>query len=117
MRSWLIVSSTSKSASRVAQIDEREAVEVEAVGDVETERLAVEVDRARLVEHADHHVDRFAAIAALTRRKSLDAGQVARVVYGYYRQWCYAAMTGRKSRAASQLSLASFSGRPRTSET
>ena len=43
----------------VAQIDEREAVEIEAVGDVQSESLPVEIDRARLVEDADHGMDRL----------------------------------------------------------
>ena len=43
----------------VAQVDEREAVEIEAVGDVEAESLPVEIDGAVLVEDADHGMDRL----------------------------------------------------------
>src|SRR5690606_6352195 len=42
---------------RVAEIDEREAVEFEPVGDLEAEGLAVKGDRALLVEHPDHGMD------------------------------------------------------------
>ena len=44
---------------RVAQVDQREVVEVEAVRDLHTECLVVELDRAPLVEHPHHHVNRL----------------------------------------------------------
>jgi hypothetical protein len=44
---------------RIAQVDQCEVVEDEAIGHVETERPSVEIDRAGLVENADHDVDRF----------------------------------------------------------
>src|SRR3954453_14034187 len=41
----------------IAEVDQREAVEVVPVRHLEVQRLAVEGDRALQVEHADHHVD------------------------------------------------------------
>src|SRR3954453_12808943 len=43
----------------VAQVDQREAVEVEAVGHLQAQRGSVEGDRPVEVEDADHHVDGF----------------------------------------------------------
>src|SRR5271163_2344843 len=43
----------------IRKIDKREVGEVEAIGDVESERFFVESERSRLVQHADHRVDRF----------------------------------------------------------
>src|SRR3981189_19011 len=44
---------------RIAQVDQCEVVKHEAISSVETERPSVEIDRAGLVENADHDVDRF----------------------------------------------------------
>ena len=41
----------------VAQIDQGEAVEPKAVGNVEAEGATIEIDRARLVEHTDHRMN------------------------------------------------------------
>src|SRR5580704_5448508 len=38
----------------IRKIDEREVGEVEAIGDIESERFLVESERTRLVQHADH---------------------------------------------------------------
>src|SRR4051794_23722584 len=43
----------------VAQVDQREAVEVEAVGHVQAQRGAVERDRLVEVEDVDHHMNGF----------------------------------------------------------
>src|SRR5215467_6940398 len=43
----------------VAQVNEREIRKAEAVCDAETEGALVEIDRTRLVDNAEHHVDRF----------------------------------------------------------
>ena len=43
----------------IRKIDEREVGEVEAVGDIESERLFVESERPRFVQHTNHRVDRF----------------------------------------------------------
>src|SRR5271156_4430481 len=43
----------------IRKIDKCEVGEVEAIGDVESERFFVESERSRLVQHADHRVDRF----------------------------------------------------------
>src|SRR5262249_9821786 len=44
---------------RIAQVDQCEVVEDEAIGHVKAERPSVEMDRAALAENADNNVDRF----------------------------------------------------------
>src|SRR5262249_54913123 len=44
---------------RMAQIDEGEAVEFEALGQFEPEGAGIEIARARLVEHANHGMNRL----------------------------------------------------------
>jgi len=41
----------------IVQVDQGEAVEIQPVGQRQPEGQAAEIDRARLVEHADHAVD------------------------------------------------------------
>ena len=53
------VSSTSKSHLVVSEIDQGEAVEIEAIGDVQPKRVLVEVDRFIQVQNADHHMNGF----------------------------------------------------------
>jgi hypothetical protein len=44
----------------MTQIDQREILKLEVIGNFEAEGLGVESQRFRLVEHADHRVNRFA---------------------------------------------------------
>jgi hypothetical protein len=44
---------------RVIEINKRETIELISIGDLEAERFLVKRNRARFVEHADHHMDRF----------------------------------------------------------
>ena len=48
-----------KVAAVAQQIDEGEAVELEPVGNPHEESAPVEIDRPRLIQHADHAMDRF----------------------------------------------------------
>src|SRR5580693_210687 len=75
----------------IRKIDEREVEEVEAVGDVESERFFVESERPRLLQHADHRVDRFRHSAPgpsrrlmVARRGNASEARGARVLSAYY---------------------------------
>ena len=85
-----MVSSSSKSASALLQIDERKGLEIEPVGDFEPEGAFVEVDRPGLVEHPDHGMDRLGQ-AILRRRRFLpiiDRGWRRLVAAGYHGAKC-----------------------------
>jgi hypothetical protein len=43
----------------MAQVDQREIGEFQMIGDLESESALVIVDRFRIVENADHRMDRF----------------------------------------------------------
>ena len=43
----------------IAQIDKREGVEIQPVGNFQAECRSIEVYRARFLKHADHRMDRF----------------------------------------------------------
>src|SRR5271166_1941536 len=77
----------------VREISEREVGEIEPVGDVEPEGLLVEGKRPRLVQHADHHVDRLRHLVRSRQRPPpsgdapgamLASSDTARVLSAYY---------------------------------
>ena len=47
----------------VAEVNERECLEVQPVGDIEPECIFVEIDGSGLVENPDHAVDRLGQIS------------------------------------------------------
>ena len=75
----------------IRKIDKCEVGEVQAIGDVESERFFVESKRSRLVQHANHRVDRLRHVSpgasrrlrvATPRNTSEATG--ARVLSAYY---------------------------------